>query len=1353
MTFKKTAAALCLFSGIILSGFADQPVGVDALAELYAPLFAGPGIFTTSQGAASASGFNPAAGGGAQLINFDAAYLGLSGTGDEGGFGHAAAVGALLPTKYAVFGASLRFLTSPFDSFDIGSTFGGNFNAAKELYPGMSAGAGLSFGFGDDWSLALDLGFRHNLGRIWRFNNVTWALALKNFGKSYPAPAFTPVAGIALDLLTIAGKDGKDDPFRLKGEVDLGFPGFSTMSAKTGLEATIAELIVISGSLDFNVRELMEDTAPPLMPSIGLFLKFTLENTRRTLPDDAPSSGELGLRMGAKPLPADIWGIGGGVSLTVGIPDNKAPVILVHYPDAQWISPNNDGLADDLEFPVSITDQRYVMEWTFEIQNEEGEPVRVYRNKERRPETQGRVRNIISRLSDVKSGVDIPETLRWDGILDSGSLAPDGRYFFIISASDDNGNRASTRSYEVYVDTLAPEIEVESLSDQDRIFSPDGDGNKDVLRIRQKGSEEDFWDSGMYDASGSKVKSFDIRGGAPRDLVWDGTDDRGDFVPDGVYSYRVSATDRAQNSSGADMENIIVSTIQPSVNLLITDSFFSPNGDGIKDSLTLNPAVPVSDGVVQWLVEIKDASGGTVRGIRGTGEVPRSVDFDGKNDSGAALDEGTYQAALAVTYRNGYVSRAQSPGFTLDLTAPAAGIQAGYGAFSPNNDGNQDTMIISQEGSNEALWTGEVRGASTQAVVRTFRFAGPPASHVEWDGRDDSGRPVPDGDYEYRLSAVDEAGNAGSSNALRFSLSTADTPVMISADSRAFSPNGDGVKDTINILPQLQVREGISSYTVDILDSSGVVIRTFEGRGSVPAGISWNGRNNAGAPAGDGLYSARIQVIYAMGNQPSAFSQPFTLDTQAPLARLSADYTLFSPNGDGRKDTLPITISSPGDDEWQASIVDAQGNEVQSWTWKGSAPALEWNGADRAGNIAPDGSYRFVLRSEDEAGNRAQETISNIVVDSRTPRAFFTVSPQAIAPKDSSREAGNNQARFSVILNPRDGITDWQVEIKDEAGTVRRRFPAAQTSPSGSPAGRPAGGSSGAQAGAPPETIVWDGKEEGGMVIEGRYNAELTVHYEKGDLVSLSAGPITVDVSGPRLGFSSRPEYFSPDNDGVDDDLYISLTAEDLSPIAAWSLEIREPVAPFNLFYRLEGRGAPANRIVWDGRSGRGELVQAATDYPVKFRASDTLGNSSEIDGVIGVDVLVIRDGDLLRIQVPSIIFRENAADFENLAPDVTANNLRVLRRIAEILNKFQDYRVTVEGHANPVSRTTAEEQNELQPLSEARARAIVDRLAGFGVTRNRLTYVGKGGTRPVVRWEDHDNWWKNRRVEFILIK
>jgi outer membrane protein OmpA-like peptidoglycan-associated protein len=326
---------------------------------------------------------------------------------------------------------------------------------------------------------------------------------------------------------------------------------------------------------------------------------------------------------------------------------------------------------------------------------------------------------------------------------------------------------------------------------------------------------------------------------------------------------------------------------------------------------------------------------------------------------------------------------------------------------------------------------------------------------------------------------------------------------------------------------------------------------------------------------------------------------------------------------------------------------------------------------------------------------------------------------------------------FSIILSPQEGIESWNLELKDENGRVLRTW---SSSVSGTPA-------------APPSTISWNGDDEGGAIREGRYTPALTVHYTKGDVVSVSAPPVVVDISGPVLGFSSRPEYFSPDNDGVEDELYISLSAADVSPNANWSLEIRETLGTMQIFYRIEGRGSPSERIVWDGRSNRGELVQAATDYSYTFRAADTLGNSSTINGVISIDVLVIRDGDMLKIQVPSITFRANAADFNGLPQDRLDTNTRVLRRIAEILNKFRDYKITVEGHANPVLGTAAEETNELQPLSMARAQAVIDQLVGYGVSRSRLSAVGRGGTKTVAGPRDQDNSWKNRRVEFILIK
>jgi flagellar motor protein MotB len=242
----------------------------------------------------------------------------------------------------------------------------------------------------------------------------------------------------------------------------------------------------------------------------------------------------------------------------------------------------------------------------------------------------------------------------------------------------------------------------------------------------------------------------------------------------------------------------------------------------------------------------------------------------------------------------------------------------------------------------------------------------------------------------------------------------------------------------------------------------------------------------------------------------------------------------------------------------------------------------------------------------------------------------------------------------------------------------------------------------------------------------------------------------------PILSFSSQPEYFSPDNDGENDELTMFLGAQGVSPIAAWSLDIREPQPPYLVFYHIEGKGNPPERIVWNGRSNKGELVQAATDYPFTFKAEDTQGSVGSLNGVIGVDILVIREGNGLRIQVPSIIFRAGYADFVGLPQETVDNNNRVLRRIAEILNKFRNYQVRIEGHANRTQsgdKLEEEETTELQPLSESRARTVVNYLVQFGVNRNRLTPVGMGSTRPVADFEDRNNWWKNRRVEFILLK
>ncbi len=101
-------------------------------------------------------------------------------------------------------------------------------------------------------------------------------------------------------------------------------------------------------------------------------------------------------------------------------------------------------------------------------------------------------------------------------------------------------------------------------------------------------------------------------------------------------------------------------------------------------------------------------------------------------------------------------------------------------------------------------------------------------------------------------------------------------------------------------------------------------------------------------------------------------------------------------------------------------------------------------------------------------------------------------------------------------------------------------------------------------------------------------------------------------------------------------------------------------------------------------------------------------------------------------------------------------NNIRVIRRIAQILNKFRNYKVKVEGHANPTTApgsARVQEESSLKALSEKRAGFVLEQLVRNGIARNRLSFTGAGGSMPVVPYEDHSGWWKNRRVDFILIR
>lgn len=1017
-----------------------------------------------------------------------------------------------------------------------------------------------------------------------------------------------------------------------------------------------------------------------------------------------------------------------------------------------YISPNNDGVKDALEFSLHIKDERYVQAWAFVVENENGEIVRTIANKDSRPEMEtgdgfkGVVSSIWKMITRVKRGVAVPDKIRWDGLMDNGACAPDGKYFFYLTAEDDNKNTTVTGKTPFYIDNTPPEISALPPREEDgMIFSPDGDNRKDTFTVTQSGSIEDVWTITITNAAGFTVREERIASAAPADFVWDGKDNAGKIVSDGVYSYRIAATDRAGNTNSAEINNIIVNTSRPTVALTIDTQAFSPNGDGIKDTVTLSPGIPVTEGLQSWDVSVRDSEGATVRSYRSesaNGSSPEIGDivFDGKDEAGRTLPEGSYQAFVSAEYRNGHKPEARSPVFVLDVTAPTASAQASTAIFSPVGDGELDTVTFTQRTSRETSWTAEIFPAETAArkeAVRTVRFGGQPPDAFVWDGRTDDGTIAPDGVYEYRLSSTDRAGNTGTSNPVYVSVNTEKADVILQSNYTAFSPNGDGARDTITFTPVLKAETPVESYTLEIHNSAGETVKTMRGERSVPASFAWNGTSDApGEPlCPDGVYNATLSVTLINKRTSSSVSPEFKIDTGYPQITLSYPWLLFSPNEQSARKTIPVTQSSSEEDVWTGAIRDSSGGIVKSFVWHGKAENVEWDASDDNGNRVKDGVYSYTVSATDEAGNKTEKTVAGIVVDSRIPKAYITAGLQAFSPNGDT--VMDTQV-FNIETNITDHIASWEINIVPEDGE--------------SETGIKRWASEGD--GAPPPRLEWDGKDDSGNTVQGRHRAVLSLVYEKGESTAAITPAFLVNAIPPELGVSLSPRFFSPDNDGIDDDLFIGLSAKSASPFEEWSFEIREPDGTAGrTFWKTGGNGTITEQIIWDGRSSTGELVQAATDYPYTFTVTDNVGMTSVVRGYIPVDVLVIRDGNNLKMAVPSIIFAKNVATFDGLDASVVEKNNQILSRVAEILNKFKTYNVVIEGHANNVTGTEREDREELIPLSQARADAIKEILAENGVNKARLSTMGLGGTKPVAPREDRDNWWKNRRVEFILIK
>jgi len=137
---------------------------------------------------------------------------------------------------------------------------------------------------------------------------------------------------------------------------------------------------------------------------------------------------------------------------------------------------------------------------------------------------------------------------------------------------------------------------------------------------------------------------------------------------------------------------------------------------------------------------------------------------------------------------------------------------------------------------------------------------------------------------------------------------------------------------------------------------------------------------------------------------------------------------------------------------------------------------------------------------------------------------------------------------------------------------------------------------------------------------------------------------------------------------------------------------------------------------------------------------------------------------EVIRTLPPNEIVRRvmiSAVEFILFGPDIGSYNVGidydaqqlnelVLDYTAHTLISNPNYRVRIEGHANPYTISVSE-IDELQTLSAMRSNVVAEQLRQRGVSDEQMVIVAFGGTRTATTEWDVRN--RNRRVELILVQ
>ena len=389
----------------------------------------------------------------------------------------------------------------------------------------------------------------------------------------------------------------------------------------------------------------------------------------------------------------------------------------------------------------------------------------------------------------------------------------------------------------------------------------------------------------------------------------------------------------------------------------------SPNGDTIADTAVLSGRLSEA---ASWKVQVFDATDAALFSGAGTGST-FSATWDGEV-SGTAVPDGSYE--VRVTAVDGWANgpTTATARLVVDTAAPhLTSVTPGPEVvpwFSPNGDGNRETVTIAATNSETGSLSIRIRNAGGDLVRKISLANGTGPTGVTWDGRSTSGIVVPDGNYILGISPIDSVGNTGDAVERTVRVNTALRSV---ARSRAlFYPQDlDSLARTTTLSFTL-ARPMTVTWTVR--NVAGEIVVTHLDAIGLPAGTqTWvfDGRRSDGTMLPTGRY---VSYVFATDgteavSQAVAFdAQAFMLQPSDPTPGRGQLITIRATTAETLSAYPRLYITQPGKATWSVAMT-----RTSSTTYKATV---------RLKTGGHSGRVSFQVRGKDSKGGLQRTTTS-----------------------------------------------------------------------------------------------------------------------------------------------------------------------------------------------------------------------------------------------------------------------------------------------------------------------------------------------------------------------------------------